>query len=128
MGAAVTKDAKIYVAGHRGMVGSAIVRRLRAGGYENLVLPARAQLDLLNQIGVNAFLKQEKHNYIFIAAAKVGGIQAKNVSRAEFIYENLLIEFNHIHAADLADVHCICFLGYSCMYSRDCAKPIMVEY
>src|SRR3569623_3781400 len=107
MGAAVTKDAKIYVAGHRGMVGSAIVRRLRAGGYENLVLPARAQMDLLNQIGVNAFLKQEKPNYIIIAAAKVGGIQANNVSRAQFIYENLEIESNLIPPAHLADVQCI---------------------
>src|SRR3569833_259510 len=128
MRATVTKDAKIYVAGHRGMVGSAIVRRLRAGGYENLVLTARAHLDLLNQTAVNAFLKQEKPDYIFIAAAKVGGIQANNVSRAEFIYENLVIASNIIHAAHLADVQRICFLGSSCIYPRDCHQPIKEEY
>jgi GDP-L-fucose synthase len=121
-------DAKIYVAGHRGMVGSAIVRQLEAKGYNNIVTRTHEQLDLLDQKAVFAFLAEEQPDYIFIAAAKVGGIQANNTYRADFIYQNLLIEANLIHGAHLAGVQRLCFLGSSCIYPRDCAQPIKEEY
>jgi GDP-L-fucose synthase len=122
------KNAKIYVAGHRGMVGSAIVRRLQATGYGNLLTRTHAELDLLDQRAVFAFLQAEKPDYIFVAAAKVGGIQANNTYRAEFIYQNLMIEANLIHGAYLADVRNLLFLGSSCIYPRDCPQPIKEEY
>ncbi|TYL85906.1 GDP-L-fucose synthase family protein [Bradyrhizobium cytisi] len=122
------KSCKIYVAGHRGMVGSAIVRRLQAAGYENLLTCSRAQLDLTNQAAVAQFLAQEKPDYIFLAAAKVGGILANSSYRAEFIYQNIMIEANIIHAAWLAGVRRILFLGSSCIYPRDCPQPIKEEY
>jgi GDP-L-fucose synthase len=125
---AIAKDAPIYVAGHKGMVGSALVRNLQAKGYSNLITRTRADLDLLDQHAVNSFLKLEKPAYIFLAAAKVGGIQANNTYRADFIYENLAVEANVIHAAHLADVQGMCFLGSSCIYPRDCAQPIKEEY
>jgi GDP-L-fucose synthase len=125
---ALAKDAPIYVAGHRGMVGSALVRNLQAKGYTNLITRTRAELDLLDQHAVNHFLKTEKPVYIFLAAAKVGGIQANNNYRADFIYENLAVESNVIHAAHQADVQGMCFLGSSCIYPRDCAQPIKEEY
>jgi GDP-L-fucose synthase len=120
--------AKIYVAGHRGMVGSAIIRNLRGKGYANIVTRAHKELDLLDQQAVVSFIEQEKPDYIFIAAAKVGGIQANNIYRGQFIYENLVIESNLIHAAHLAGVKRLCFLGSSCIYPRDCPQPIKEEY
>ena len=122
------KDAKIYVAGHRGMVGSAIVRRLQAGGYTNILARTHAELDLLDQRAVFGFLEREKPDYIFLAAAKVGGIEANNTYRADFIYQNLAIEVNVIHGAHEAGVQRLCFLGSSCVYPRDCPQPIKEEY
>lgn len=121
-------NAKIFVTGHRGMVGSAIVRQLQAQGYTQVITRSRQELDLLNQSAVHAFLGQEKPDYIFIAAAKVGGIQANNQFRADFIYQNLLIESNLIHGAHLAGVQRLMFLGSSCIYPRDCPQPIKEEY
>jgi GDP-L-fucose synthase len=122
------KNAKIYVAGHRGMVGSALVRRLKAAGYSNIVTRTHAELDLLDQKAVHAFLAAEKPDYSFVAAAKVGGIQANNVYRADFIYQNLMIEANLIHGAHLADLQRMMFLGSSCIYPRDCPQPIKEDY
>lgn len=119
---------KIYVAGHRGMVGSAIARRLEQAGYNNLVVRSHAELDLTDQAAVSAFLTAEKPDYIFIAAAKVGGIHANNTYRAEFIYENLMVQTNVIHAAWQAGIKRLLFLGSSCIYPRDCAQPIKEEY
>lgn len=121
-------NAKIFIAGHRGMVGSAIVRRLEAGGYHNLLTRTHAELDLTDQAAVNHFLLQEKPDYIFLAAAKVGGIHANNTYRAEFIYQNLMMEANIIHAAWKAGVERLLFLGSSCIYPRDCPQPIREEY
>jgi GDP-L-fucose synthase len=122
------KHGKIFVAGHRGMVGSALVRRLQAGGYANVLTASRAELDLLDQRAVHEFLTREKPDYVFIAAAKVGGIQANNVQRADFIYQNLVIEANLVHGAHLAGVQRLMFLGSSCIYPRDCPQPIREEY
>lgn len=122
------KDAKIYVAGHRGMVGSAIARGLDSAGYTNLVTRTHAELDLTNQAAVMQFLQQEEPDYIFLAAAKVGGIQANNTYRAEFIYQNLMMEANIVHAAWQAGVKRLLFLGSSCIYPRDCPQPIREEY
>ncbi len=122
------KASKIFIAGHRGMVGSAIVRRLTAAGYSNLLMRTHAQVDLTNQAAVTQFLAQEKPDYIFLAAAKVGGIHANNTYRAEFIYQNLMIESNVVHAAWLAGVQRLLFLGSSCIYPRDCPQPIKEEY
>ena len=119
---------KIFVTGHRGMVGSALVRRLQAGGYTQIVTRSRAELDLLDQRAVLAFLEQERPDYIFIAAAKVGGINANNLYRADFLYQNLLIEANLIHGAHLAGVQRLMFLGSSCIYPRDCPQPIREDY
>ena len=117
-------NAKIFVTGHRGMVGSAIVRRLQAAGCTNLLLRTRAELDLTNQQAVHAFLAEQRPDYIVVGAAKVGGIQANNTYRAEFIYDNLLIEVNLIHGAHLAGVQRLMFLGSSCIYPRNAAQPI----
>jgi GDP-L-fucose synthase len=122
------KDLKIYVSGHRGMVGSAIVRRLQALGYRNLLTRTHSELNLLDQSSVNAFLRQEKPDYIFLAAARVGGIQANNTYRAEFLYQNLMIAANLIHGAYQAGVQHLLFLGSSCVYPRDCPQPIKEEY
>lgn len=124
----ITKDAKIYIAGHRGMVGSAIERRLTSAGYTNLVKRTHAELDLTNQAAVSRFLQDEKPDYIFLAAAKVGGIHANNIYRAEFIYQNLMIEANIVHAAWQAGVQRLLFLGSSCIYPRDCPQPIKEDY
>ena len=122
------KHAKIYVAGHHGMVGSAIVRNLQAKGYTDIVTRTRQELDLLDQAAVNAFMQKQKPDYVFIAAAKVGGIHANNVYRADFIYQNLMVEANLIHAAHEAGVNRLLFLGSSCIYPRDCPQPIKEEY
>jgi len=110
------------------MVGSALVRRLQAGGYTNVITRTHAELDLLDQAAVHAFLAAERPDYIFIAAAKVGGIQANNTYRADFLYQNLLIEANLIHGAHLAGVQRLMFLGSSCIYPRDCPQPIKEDY
>jgi GDP-L-fucose synthase len=125
---AISKTSKIYVAGHRGMVGSALVRVLEAKGYTNILTRTRDELDLLNQQDTYAFLREEKPEYIFIAAAKVGGIVANNTYRADFIYQNLQIETNLIHGAHLAGIRRLMFLGSSCIYPRDCPQPIKEEY
>jgi GDP-L-fucose synthase len=122
------KNKKIYVAGHNGMVGSAIVRRLISSGYDNLLLRDRSELDLLDQKAVFAFLKAEKPDFIFLAAAKVGGIYANSAYPADFIYENLQIESNVIYGAFKAGVKNLCFLGSSCIYPRECPQPIKEEY
>ena len=122
------KDSKIYVAGHKGMVGSAIVRKLQAEGYNNLVLRSSQELDLRNQADVNAFFAEEKPEYVFLAAARVGGIQANNTYRADFIYENLMIEANVIHAAYKYEVKKLLFLGSSCIYPKMAPQPLKEEY
>ena len=124
----IAKTAKIYIAGHRGMVGSAIARRLTSAGYTNLITRTHTELDLSNQAAVTDFLTLEKPDYIFLAAAKVGGIHANNTYRAEFIYQNLMIEANIVHAACLAGIQRLLFLGSSCIYPRDCPQPIKEEY
>ena len=124
----VDRHSKIFVAGHRGMVGSALVRRLKAAGYDNLVTRTHAELDLLDQRAVHDFLQAERPDYLFIAAAKVGGIHANNVLRADFIYQNLMIEANLIAGAHEAGVQRLMFLGSSCIYPRDCPQPIREEY
>lgn len=124
----LNKQSKIYVSGHRGMVGSAIVRRLQQAGYMNLVTRTHAELDLLDQTAVSTFMEQEKPAYIFLAAAKVGGIQANNTYRADFIYQNLMIQANVVHAAHAAGVDRMLFLGSSCIYPRDCPQPISEDY
>lgn len=128
MKAAPEKAAVIYVAGHRGMVGSALVRRLTAGGYTNIVARTRAELNLLDGEAVAAFLAEVKPAYSFIAAAKVGGIHANNVYRADFLYENLMIEANIVNGAHQAGVDRMMFLGSSCIYPRDCPQPIREDY
>ena len=121
-------SAKIFVSGHRGMVGSALVRRLEAAGYEHILERSRSELDLLDQSAVHAFFERERPDYVFMAAAKVGGIQANDTQRADFLYENLVIQANLIHGAHLAGVQRLMFLGSSCIYPRDCPQPIKEEY
>jgi GDP-L-fucose synthase len=128
MTALIDRSAKIYVAGHLGMVGSAIVRGLRARGHTNILARSRQELDLRDQRGVFQFLEDTRPDYIFIAAAMVGGIQANDTLRAQFIYENLAIEANLIHGAWKAGVQNLCFLGSSCIYPRACPQPIKEEY
>jgi len=122
------KQAKIYVAGHRGLVGSALMRQLQVQGYTNIVVRTHVELDLTNQITVKHFFESEKPEYVFLAAAKVGGIHANNTYPAEFIHENLAIQTNVIHQSYLAGVKRLLFLGSSCIYPRDCPQPIKEEY
>jgi GDP-L-fucose synthase len=122
------KNSKIYIAGHKGMVGSAICRNLKKEGYTNLVVRSSTELDLLNQAAVNNFFNEEKPEYVFIAAAKVGGIIANNTLRADFIYRNLMIECNLIHASYLNKVKKLLFLGSSCIYPKNAQQPIKEEY
>ena len=122
------KDSKIYIAGHRGMVGSAILRRLQRDGFQNFVFRTSSELDLRNQSTVQNFFETEKPEYVFLAAAKVGGIQANNIYRAEFIYDNLAIETNIIHASYLNKVKKLLFLGSSCIYPKNAPQPMKEEY
>jgi len=122
------KSSKIYVAGHRGMVGSAIVRKLRAEAYTNLVLRTSSELDLRNQSQVENFFASEKPEYVFLAAAKVGGIMANNTYRADFLYENLMIESNVIHQSYVHGVKKLLFLGSSCIYPKMAPQPLKEEY
>ncbi len=122
------KDAKIYVAGHRGLVGSAIHRKLLEKGYKHIITKSHAELDLTNQHDTLLFFEQEKPEYVFLAAARVGGILANNTYRAQFIYENLQIQNNVIHAAYLTRVKKLLFLGSSCIYPKDAPQPLKEEY
>jgi GDP-L-fucose synthase len=122
------QTAKIYIAGHGGMVGSGFERKLRKEGYHNIVTRTSAELDLRNQQAVNEFFEKEKPAYVILAAAKVGGIHANNTYRAEFIYDNLMIEANVIHAAYLNKVTKLLFLGSSCIYPKMAPQPLKEEY
>lgn len=124
----MNKDSRIYVAGHRGMVGSAIVRKLQSEGYKNLILRYSAELDLRNQDAVAQFFQIEKPEFVFLAAAKVGGIVANNSYRADFLYENLMIQSNVIRQSFENDVKKLLFLGSSCIYPKMCPQPIREEY
>jgi len=124
----MNKNSLIYVAGHKGLVGSAIVRKLQSEGYSNLFVRSHKELDLMRQAEVEAFFKTEKPEYVFLAAAKVGGILANNTYPAEFIYQNLLVESNVIHSAYEAGARKLLFLGSSCIYPRDCPQPMKEEY
>ncbi|MCZ2225005.1 MAG: GDP-L-fucose synthase [Chitinophagales bacterium] len=121
-------NSKIYVAGHRGMVGSSIVRNLQQKGYNNIIYKTSKELDLRNQQSVNNFFEKEKPEYVFLAAAKVGGIVANNTYRADFIYENLMIEANIIHASFVHKVEKLLFLGSSCIYPKLAPQPLKEEY
>ena len=122
------KEAKIYIAGHRGMVGSAIVRKLKKEGYNNLVLKTSTELDLRNQAEVSVFLGAEKPDYVFLAAARVGGIVANNTYRADFLFDNLMIQNNVIHHSYLNGVKKLLFLGSSCIYPKLAPQPLKEEY
>ena len=122
------KHSKIFVAGHRGLVGSALVRNLRSRGYDNLVLKTRQELDLVRQRDVEAFFDQERPEYVFLAAARVGGIHANNTYRADFIRDNLLIQTNVIDAAYRNQVKRLMFLGSSCIYPKGCPQPMKEDY
>ena len=124
----MNKEDKIYIAGHRGMVGSALVRRLIKEGYNNIITKTSSELDLRNQQEVNSFFAIEKPKFVFLAAAKVGGIHANNTYRAEFIYDNLMIEANIIHASYLNNVTKLLFLGSSCIYPKMAPQPLKEEY
>jgi len=124
----MNKDAKIFVAGHRGLVGSAIVDNLKSKGYTNIVVKTRSELDLLNSSAVEAFFRSEKVDCVYLAAAKVGGIVANNTYRADFIYENIQIQNNIIHFAYKYGVSKLLFLGSSCIYPKACPQPIKEEY
>ena len=120
--------AKVYVAGHNGLVGSAIIRALQDRGFDNLVLRSSQELDLRRQQAIDAFFAAEKPEYVFLAAAKVGGIHANNTYRAEFLYDNLMIEANVIHSAYQHQVNKLLFLGSSCIYPKLCSQPMKEEY
>ncbi|MBD77890.1 MAG: GDP-fucose synthetase [Crocinitomicaceae bacterium] len=124
----MNKQSKIYIAGHRGMVGSAILRRLKAKGYSNFVTRTSAELDLRDQAAVQQFFESEKPEYVVLAAAKVGGIVANNTYRADFIYDNLMIEANVIHTAHQQQVKKLLFLGSSCIYPKLAPQPLKEEY
>lgn len=124
----MNKTDKVYIAGHRGMVGSAIVRKLTKEGYNNLIFKTSSELDLTNQQAVNDFFATEQPDYVYLAAAKVGGILANNVYRADFIYQNIMIESNIIHAAYINKVTKLLFLGSSCIYPKMAPQPLKEEY
>lgn len=122
------KDSKIYIAGHKGMVGSGIERKLRSEGFNHIITRTSKELDLRNQEAVNKFFEEEKPEYVFLAAAKVGGIHANNTYRGEFIYDNLMMEANIIHASYLNKVEKLLFLGSSCIYPKMAPQPLKEEY
>ncbi|MDR0408155.1 MAG: GDP-L-fucose synthase [Campylobacteraceae bacterium] len=122
------KGSKIYIAGHTGLVGSAILRHLQKNGYQNIITKTHKELDLTNQQEVKNFFEKEKPEYVFLAAAKVGGIEANNTYRADFIYENLQIQNNVIHQSYLNNVKKLLFLGSSCIYPKNAPQPIKEEY
>ena len=124
----LNKNSKIYVAGHTGLVGSAILRKLKQNGFKKIILSSRKKLDLTNQKKVLAFIKKKKPDFIFIAAARVGGIYSNNKYKGDFIYENLTIQTNIIHSAYLSGVKNLIFLGSSCVYPRNCKQPIKEKY
>jgi len=124
----MNKDSKIFVAGHKGLAGSAILRKLQKEGYSNIVFKTSSELDLTNQYDVDNFFLEEKIEYVFVAAAKVGGIVANNIYRAEFIYKNLMIECNIIHASYKYGVKKLLFLGSNCIYPKHCPIPIKEEF
>src|SRR3989344_2864979 len=121
-------DSRVYVAGHRGLVGSAIVRRMQAGGYSDIIRRTHTELDLTDQRAVNEFFENEKPQFVFIAAAKVGGIYANNTYRADFLYQNLMIESNLIHASYRHGVKKLLFLGSSCIYPKLAPQPMKEEH
>jgi GDP-L-fucose synthase len=122
------RESKIFIAGHRGMVGSAIMRKLKSRGFENLLVKTSSELDLRNQAAVEAFFLEHQPDYVFLSAAKVGGIVANNTYRGEFIYENMMIQNNVVHAAWKNGVKKLLFLGSSCIYPKLCPQPIKEEY
>ncbi|PWJ43318.1 GDP-L-fucose synthase [Sediminitomix flava] len=122
------KNSRIYIAGHRGMVGSAILRRLKQDGYHNFVLRTSRELDLRNQVEVASFFEEEKPEYVFLAAAKVGGIHANNTYRADFIYDNMMIQTNIIHQSYVHGVKKLMFLGSSCIYPKMAPQPLREDY
>ena len=124
----ISLKSKIYVSGHKGLVGSAIVRKLQSMGYKNIICKTRKELDLTNQNKVLVFLKKTKPDFIFLAAAKVGGIYSNNKYKADYIYENLSIQTNVIHSAYLCGIKNLIFLGSSCVYPRNCKQPIKEKY
>ncbi len=124
----MNKNSKIYVAGHKGLVGSAILRKLKEKGYKKIITRDKSKLDLTNQLKVNQFLKKHKPDFIFLAAAKVGGIYSNNRFKADFIYSNLSIQNNVIHSAYLNNIKNLIFLGSSCVYPRNCPQPIKEKY
>ena len=124
----ISLKSKIYVAGHKGLVGSAIIRKLKQKGYKNVIFRSKKQLDLRNQKKVHSFLKKNKPDFIFIAAAKVGGIYSNDKYRAEFIFNNLSIQTNLINSAYLCGIKNLIFLGSSCVYPRNCKQPIQESY
>lgn len=124
----IDKESKIYIAGHRGLVGSAILNNLKAKGYSNFVLRTHEQLDLTNQQQVEEFFRTEQPEYVILAAAKVGGIVANNIYRADFIYENMMIQNNVIHQAYKWNVKKLVFLGSTCIYPKECPQPMVEDY
>lgn len=122
------KSSKIYIAGHKGMVGSSILRVLQSKGFENFILKTSSELDLRNQHSVSNFFQKEKPDYVFLAAAKVGGIIANNTLRADFIYDNLMIQNNVIHSAYVSGVKKLMFLGSSCIYPKYAPQPLKEEF
>ena len=121
-------NSKIYVAGHKGLVGSAIIRELKRKGYKNILVANRKKLNLTNQLSVLRFLKKNKPNFIFLAAAKVGGIYSNKSYKADYIYENLAIQSNIINGAYLSDIKDLIFLGSSCVYPKNCKQPIKEDF
>jgi GDP-L-fucose synthase len=124
----MNKNAKVYVAGHRGMVGSALVRKLQAEGFSNIVTATTAEVNLIDQKATRDFFERERPEYVFVAAAKVGGIHANNTYRADFLYQNLMIECNTIHSAFEFDVKKLLFLGSTCIYPKMAPQPLKEEY
>jgi len=124
----INKNLKIYIAGHNGLVGSAIVRELKKKGYKKIIVANREKLDLTNQLGVLRFLKKNKPDFIFLAAAKVGGIYSNNKYKADYLYENLAIQLNVINGAYLSGIKNLIFLGSSCVYPKNCKQPIKESY